>query len=279
MSPPSVEVASDASLKRGFRVSLFLHALALAVALLTQVVDIGGQKAAEREALRRAQEFRNAIRVDVVDLPSMKPDELSQIDPTLEVSQNPGAAPVPPTIPKPSKDAMVEPAEKLAAKPDPKAKSKEKEEEEDPRKRIKDIRERLRADSRRQELLAKLEGENKNTGRGGRPALAGNQLSQGYSVTGDIAKDGDVYAGKVKAALLKHWSIPVWMSAASLKAQVLMRISPDGRVVSKEFTKKSGNAEFDAFVEKTIDAANPLPPPPEALRRTYLEDGLGYSFP
>lgn len=265
MRPPPPDSNIDDGLSRGIRASLFFHGLVVVIAILTQVVDIGGSRADEREALRRAQMARNAIRVDMVDLPRMKPEELSQIDPTLEISKDPGPAPVAPKAPVPSKDAMVEP--KKESKPTPQ------------KDRIKDIRERLRADSRRKEMLAKLEGETKATSRGGRQALAGNQLSQGYSVTGDIAKDGDVYIGRVKTALMKNWAVPVWMTAANLKAHVVLRIAPDGRIIGKEFAKKSGNSEFDSYVERAIDGANPLPPPPESLRHAYLEDGLGYSFP
>jgi TonB family protein len=276
--PPPDSSRDDFALKRGVRLSLFVHGLLLVWVILSQVIDIGGKRAEEEAALRRARELRTAIRVDVVGMPMMKPEDLAQVDPTLEVSKDPGTPPEAVKV-EPSQDAMVAPRAE-PSKPDPKAKkTTEKREEEDPRSRMRDVRERLRADSRRKELLAKLEGDGKRVGSGGRQVLAGNQLSEGYSVTGDIAKDGDVYTGKVKAHLHRNWFLPAWMTSSNLKAHVVLRIAPDGRVVSKEFAKRSGNADFDAAVEKTINAANPLPPPPEALRRAYLEDGLGYSFP
>ena len=109
--------------------------------------------------------------------------------------------------------------------------------------------------------------------------LAGNKLSKGYSQTGDIASDADEYAGKLRAHVHKNWGVPGWMRAGQLKAVMLVKIGPDGSVIEKEFTKKSGNGPFDSTIEAAIERADPFPAPPKALARMYMEEGFECGFP
>jgi TonB family protein len=226
--------------------------------------------------LLKLREMKTAIRVDLVGLPNVKLDDMANIDPTEEVGKSEPPAEAKPD--EPSENAMklpdAEAAKAAEAKKTEEAKKiAEKKRLDDARKRLDTLRASMRADQKRQAAIDKLKGK------GGRPELAGNILSEGYSVTGDVATDQDVYTGKAKAHLRKHWSVPAWMTASSLKAQVLVKVAPDGRIVSSQFLKRSGNEEFDRYVEESIGAANPLPPPPDTLQRILLEQGIAWGFP
>ncbi len=258
-------------LSKGLKISLFLHGLLSVGFLVNTLVEHLDPEA--QVARLKAREVRNAIRVDVVDLPSLKPEQLAMVDPTVEPTKNGSQESKPPEA---SPDAMVEPKDAKPAKPDPKVAKKDAKVPDKPG--VQDVRERLRAEQKRQELMAKLKGE-ASTGGGGRPLLAGNKISEGYSVTGDVAKDQDIYVGKIEARLRQFWTVPAWMDTGKLTAKVLVKVAPDGRVISKEFLKSSGNAEFDGYVVSTIERASPLPPPPDTLKHIALENGFEWGFP
>ncbi len=267
--------------KRALALSGLLH-LSIAVAVVVETVFPGLLLPAPDPAqLLKLREMKTAIRVDLVGLPSLKLEDMTNIDPTEDVGKP--APEVDDTPEAPSDSAMKLPdaeateAAKKAAdskKAEETKKLAEKKRAEEAKKRLDAVRARLRADQKRQELTEKLQGK-----AGGRPQLSGNILSEGYSVTGDVATDQDVYTGKAKAHLRRHWNVPAWMTASSLKAQVLVKVAPDGRIVSSQFLKRSGNEEFDRYVEESIGAANPLPPPPDTLQRVMLEQGIAWGFP
>jgi TonB family protein len=279
-------------LRNGLRVSLGLHGALLAYLMVAQVVSaVFGDEKAKRDRLK-IEMARTSIRVDVVDLPQLKMTDMVGIDATAEVG-----APPPPPPPKESpkkevalkaKEAELKAAEAAAAKAsetamidrtrkDAEAKKKKAKEEaakkaaaksED---RLKALRDSLRAETRRQELVADYKGPRKD---GGRPLLAGNIQSEGNSTTGDVAKSADIYAGKVRAHLQRFWNVPEYMKAGTLRGTVIVRLSPDGRLLKKELGRKSGNAEYDEALLRMVEAADPFPPPPEELRRWIMEDGF-----
>jgi len=55
-----------------------------------------------------------------------------------------------------------------------------------------------------------------------------------------------------------------------LETSVALWIEPDGRIARWRQERSSGNATFDAAVERTLKAAPRLPPPPDPLRRTGI---------
>jgi TonB family protein len=226
------------------------------------------------------KEFKNAIRVDLVGLPELTLQELQNIDPTEEMGNAPKveepAAKEEVVVPPPSETAM-----KMQSKEDDtKALSKadaQKKVDEAQKKRLADLRASLRVEQRRKELLKELKGE---AGEGqGRMPLAGNIVSQGYSVTGDVADDMDIFQGHLKAHLRKTWSLPGWMQASNLSARVIVKLAPTGKVLSQEFIKKSGNEEFDRYVSQALKDAEPYPAPPPSLQRLIMEQGIEWGFP
>ena len=280
--------------KLGLKRSAILHGSIVALILLGGVVShFMPASSEESEALKRmkAMEGKNAIRVDMVDLPRLKLTEMQNIDLSKEIGKPKEEIPAPPTPeaketpkeePAPPKP-VIKPSEMKLKGPDKKtdpastAKSESRTDaRNDARSRIKELQARLRADAKRSALMKGLKGtSSKDT----RQALAGNQLSEGYSLTGDVAKEADIYTGKAHAHLLQYWNVPPWMNASNLSARVVVRIGADGHVIKKEFSKRSGNADFDHYVESAIAKADPFPPPPEAIRRNAMNDGIEWGFP
>jgi colicin import membrane protein len=85
------------------------------------------------------------------------------------------------------------------------------------------------------------------------------------------------YYATIMAHIQQHWQPPdVKTWAPNLLATVSITIASDGQIVSQAFEQESGDRLFDQFVLKTLDASNPLPPPPAALQKQRLEVGLRF---
>jgi colicin import membrane protein/protein TonB len=92
--------------------------------------------------------------------------------------------------------------------------------------------------------------------------------------------EGDRYHALVERALRASYDVPSTISDQErlfLKAIVLLYIEPDGRITRWRFTQRSGNAAFDAALERTMRATR-LPPPPDAEREYYRRTGLQVLF-
>ncbi len=277
----------DNEFGRAFAVSFLGHAFILIVFAVGPMLSsfLGLSDYSERF---QKKEFRNAIRVDLVGLPKLTVQELQNIDPTLEVgkpAKKEEAPPVEEAAPTPSETAMKLPEKSdtaaLDAKKKKEAEAAQKKAADASRKRLEELRASLRVEQRRKELLDEIKGNDKGvgTGDGGRPALSGNILSQGYSVTGDVATDMDVFQGHLKAHLRKSWNLPGWMEASNLSARVVVKLAPNGRILSQSFLKQSGNEEFDRYVSQAIKNAEPYPQPPPSLQRIVMEEGIEWGFP
>jgi TonB family protein len=256
--------------KRAFRRSLILHGSIAGLFLLSSLAGLvinRGDK--QKEIERQNRMAKMAIRVDIVDLPSMKLEQMKSID----LSQKVGAAKkveLPPPPPPPSPTAMKQATKKPMD-------LFEKESKGDASKRLKALQEQMRADAKRKELAAKLKGGKAETE--GREALRGNKLSEGASLSGEIATQADAYNGKLQGHLNRHWRLPDWSVNSGLSARVLVKIGPDGRIASKSFVKRSANEKFNESVERALEDAEPFPAPPPALSKIYLEDGIEWGFP
>lgn len=268
--------------KRAVSYSAILHGsflfLTIAVPLVMSVLGI---KDSYQDKFL-SKEFKNAIRVDMVGLPTLTMEELQKVDPTVDMGKE--DKPKEETLePEVSETAMKLAEEKAAeeektaiAKKDAIAKEK-KEAVEKEKNRLDDLRAQLRLEQRRKRLVEELKGDVKEGE--GRTPLAGNMISEGYSVTGDVATDMDVYQGHLKSHLRKTWNLPGWMEASSLSARVLVKLAPNGKILAQEFLRESGNSEFDRYVAEALKNAEPFPKPPPSLRRKVMEDGIEWGFP
>jgi TonB family protein len=216
------------------------------------------------QKIKEQQSLKTAIRVDLVDLPSLKVSELKDIDLTADVG-DPTSAPPETAMVDRTQEAVKGPENKPEKKPDKKDATADK--------RLKELQERMRAEQKRKDLITGL--KNKKT----RPALGGNIVSEGYSLTGDIATDKEAFSGKVQAHVSRNFKVPSWMNSSSFRAQVLVKIAPDGRLMSSELLQSSQDAEFDQAALSAIEKSDPFPAPPDSLKRLFLEEGVICGFP
>lgn len=262
---PQKRVRQD--IKQGILRSVLVHFALVAVAVLSSHWSRWMMDPSEAARLKAQLQAQSAIRVDLVDLPSIKLSELENIDlskPVVEASTRSEEKPADPPAP-PSPEAMVDRSEKVDRQ------SREK--------KLKALRARLSGEAKRKELLSRLQSKKEKSSVDGRPALGGNIVSEGYALTGDVAKDVDIYTGRATTHLRQHFAVPAWMDSAKLSARVLVRLGPDGSVLSSEFTQRSGNEQFDEAVERALKLAQPFPAPPASLASVLKTEGVEWGFP
>lgn len=273
--------------KSALGLSFFGHTTLLILSILLPLLGaVLGLVDSDRELLKDKQ-FRNAIRVDMVGLPNLTLQELQKIDPTEEMGKRDKA---PDPLEESKIDSKAEEATKVSETAMKLAEQKklelskkqaiEKSKQESAakeKKRLDDLRASLRVEERRKRLVNELKDQ--VSAEEGRTPLAGNIISEGYSVTGDVASDMDIFQGHLKAHLRKTWNLPGWMQASSLSARVLVKLAPNGKIMAQEFLRESGNSEFDRYVVEALKNAEPFPGPPPSLQRKVMEEGVEWGFP
>lgn len=279
-------------LKIGIKKSLFLHgALVLMWAISLLMNQLGIQMPSFFLAKKdlSAELAKKSIRVDVVDLPSMKLSELAKVD----LTKDPGVVPEPSKpVPTPSKaeeaskadqnkkDQMVlnekkASEDKKKAEKQLSAKAKKEKQEAEELKKLQELQKSLSQNYLKDESLKNIPKQGE-----GREILAGNIKSEGYSVTGDIATQKDAFQAEIRKHFYKFWNAPGWMKASGkFSTKILVRLAPDGRVLSQEFLERSGSEEYDSLAAKAVSDASPFPKPPADLLRNVMEDGIVCGFP
>ena len=188
----------------------------------------------------------------------------------------------PPEKPKPevAKPEKAKP-EKPVAKTDDKilksleriqAKVKEKQADQ----ALKDKLSRLR-DSLHEIATAKPSGSEPAPGAGGADAGGVAAAGRGGGPSSMLDEALKKYYIAISRKVHSNWALPDtqdWDS--NLEAIAVIVIKRDGTVVETFFEKKSANVYFDQYVEKTIQAALPMPPIPSDIREDELEIGLKF---
>lgn len=82
----------------------------------------------------------------------------------------------------------------------------------------------------------------------------------------------------VHALVRRQFDLSVTVSDPSLKAEVAIRLSPNGDATDIRLTKPSGNDLFDEAVRQAVKRALPLPAPPEHLRAQLADRGVVMLF-
>lgn len=96
----------------------------------------------------------------------------------------------------------------------------------------------------------------------------------------ETGSEGDRYLALVVRELQTHYNLSKTIpdrELVQLAATVVLRIDVAGRVLGHAFERRSGNAAYDAALERAIAAAR-LPPPPPELRERFRTTGLGVNF-
>lgn len=256
----------------GFKFSLILHGTLVLWLIAHWATESFSNSKSDEEA--RKLLAKKSIRVDVVDLPSVKFNELHKVDLTKEVEKEPAPKAKEEVVvaPKPNPDVMKLPSDKKTTKEDPK--------KDEAKKRLEEIQKSLRAEAKRQEIMNKYKQADKPSADvDTRKALGGNILSKGSSVQGDVADGDEEMKAAVQSHVRKFWRAPPWAAGQNYHAQVVIKISPSGKVLSKSIFKSSGRPEFDASVIEAVEAADPFPAPPEKFKRVLMNEGMLCGFP
>lgn len=208
-------------------------------------------KKLNQESFLKPKNFdtNEAIRVDLVDLPQLTQKQKEDMDLTKKVN--------------PNLTAKTKSQKKVKKVILPSKKSN----------RLSSLRDRLRSEQIRKQAIEKLGGAEDE-----RAPIRGNKLSKGHSASGDVGQAGDLYKVRLKDHVRRYWNVPQWMRSKDLKATVLVKLTPDGRVLSTQFVRRSGSAQFDKEIVTTIERSEPVPPPPKELRRYFIEEGIEWDF-
>ena len=98
-------------------------------------------------------------------------------------------------------------------------------------------------------------------------------ISRGLGIPSRVSSaDAESYYALITEEIWSEW-IPPDYTATGLEAIISIKINSDGKVVSREIEKSSGNTFFDRSASKAISKASPLPPPPVEMEigvRFYL---------
>lgn len=225
-------------------------------------------------------DLRNAIRVDVVDLPKKMatlPEPVAKPQPPAALKP---AAPEPPPEPPKAEPAPVKPEPVATPKAPvvPKAATKAKP---DVKKSQSDALNRLKRMSAIDKIKQEVSESNsaKTSTKPAADAVAGNKVSSGNSLTGLERIDFNQYLDEIKGKVNANLSIPQWLADTDLRAQVQVLIDERGYITKREIKKSSNNDVFDAKVIEAIDASSPLPAPPARLRGVLSTSGITFNFP
>jgi colicin import membrane protein len=100
------------------------------------------------------------------------------------------------------------------------------------------------------------------TGKGGGGEGMGKGEKEGEgeeSVTEDIKNQ---YGTLLWKTVKEKWTIVSPLKGKNLKAEVLVKISSDGKIIERKIEKSSGNPTFDAIALSVIDSIETFSPPP-----------------
>lgn len=209
-------------------------------------------------------EVRSAIRVDVIGLP-----------PKEQVLPDKPATPEPPKPVSKAEEVKAKPVKPPEAKPKAPTVDTKKP---DLKKSQKSALDKLKA----LDALNKIKDEVSKEKAAAAPKptqVAGNKLNAGNALTGLEKLDYDRYFDDIKAKILDHWALPQWLADHDLKASVTVLIDDRGYVTKKMIRRSSGNEVFDAKAIEAIEAASPLPEPPDRLRGLLSTSGITFNFP
>ena len=195
---------------------------------------------------------------------------------TVQPPPPPTAAQAPPTPhakPAPSPKVL---AKAEAAKPQPKAPPKVDAKAEKAAAAARARDERIAAAIRRVEQQAGSRGA-------GTGQKAGEQPGGPVSVGPGEGSGGEIkgveylmFYNQMINGIKQRWAWPL-NSTRSLEAVVRFSIAENGQITDVRITRASGDASFDASVERAVKAASPLPAPPEAYRKEFADVELTFT--
>jgi colicin import membrane protein len=90
--------------------------------------------------------------------------------------------------------------------------------------------------------------------------------------SGGVGMQFQIYHAALRSRIKKNWFLPEGLlKKTDISADILVRLSQDGRIEETRFERKSGNETFDQEVVRTLKKSEPLPPLPEGYPRSSYE--------
>ena len=128
------------------------------------------------------------------------------------------------------------------------------------------------------QALARLERKQAKAEKtGGSPAGRGEGgdgiiTSAGQPGSGGVGMQFQIYHAALRSRIKKNWFLPEGLLKKSdISADILVRLSQNGRIEEIRFERQSGNETFDLEVVRTLKKSEPLPPLPEGYPRSSYE--------
>jgi len=119
------------------------------------------------------------------------------------------------------------------------------------------------------DLLAKLREE---AGEGGEPtAVASANIGQPGGGRGIlVSPEVMAWTRSAKIHVTRAWVLSPGFRTQALSTEIRVRVSASGEVLGTRVVRRSGNPWYDESVERAIQKASPLPPPPEAKEWLFV---------
>ena len=77
----------------------------------------------------------------------------------------------------------------------------------------------------------------------------------------------------------KYFVTPQWLDLTNLKAAIEVTLDDQGRIITKSFVKGSGSELFDQQALEAVIKAEPLPAPPERIKKLFYKINFILRFP
>jgi len=268
LNPSSIQ---DRSFSNWFTRSLILHALILAVIMLSSKIF---QQVIDTRKNANIRLVESSVRVDVVAMPKMTLKELKAIG---SVPLNNGElAPAEPKAKTPDlnnsktefqktvkKKNFMDMMKNMAKKEVPKAQKQAK-------KKVK------KAGSGKSNTTGLSDNELKQL------ILAGNKLSKGSSITGGTGGSGDAftqYISSLPDMIRPRWKLPSYLMDQDLKCRIRIFLNPTGRLLRAEIYESSGNPEYDRRALEAVKGSSPFPELAESFKSRGINGDIVLGFP
>lgn len=231
----------------------------------------------------------------LVDVSQAISVSIANITPYTTISEEPMAAPQVPTSepeqvaetePEPAVVHEPEPAKPLVQeKPKPETKEVKKAEKakEDlslakakQKKALDKIKKMSALEKIRQELSKEAAANAAKTAKGKGKSRT---IAAGTALTGLDKIDASQYLQLLDYNIKQVWTLPQWLMNKNLQAQVLVKFSVSGEILSTQVIKSSGNASYDSYCIQAVNKAAPFPKVPAKFSEKFSVDGLVIGFP
>lgn len=118
-----------------------------------------------------------------------------------------------------------------------------------------------------------------NAAKGAKGKGKSRTIAAGTALTGLDKIDATQYLQLLDYNIKQVWTLPQWLMNKNLQAQVLVKFSVSGEILSTQVIKSSGNASYDSYCIQAVNKAAPFPKVPAKFSEKFSVDGLVIGFP